>query len=53
MVLLPGLAAGEIVVWFLAGDHRGCGQSSVIIDGLAIVHLYIQSLMANQYLLNE
>lgn len=35
MALLPGVVAGEIVVWLLAGDHNGCAKSSIV-HGLAI-----------------
>lgn len=53
IVLLSVLIDGETVVWFLVGYCRGGGESSVVIYGLVIVHLCIQSLMTNQYLLNE
>lgn len=53
MVLLPGLVSGEVVVWLLAGYCMRCGQSYIVTYDLAIVHLYIQFLMTNQYLLDE
>lgn len=49
LILLPGLVTREGVVWLLAGYHRGCGQSSIVIYAC----LRIQSLMVSQCLLNE